>query len=52
MSIKGIKEALARKRQAQNPTQTTDDSEVKITKVAPVKVAANKPQKRAAGRGR
>lgn len=52
MSIKGIKEALARKKQSQQPGQTQDDLDIKVTRVAPVKVAAKRPPKRATGRGR
>ena len=53
MSIKGLKEALARKRAQQNPdTKTIDGAEVKVTATAPVRVGGSKPQKKAAGRGR
>jgi hypothetical protein len=53
MSIKGLKEALAKKRAQQNPdTKTTDGTEVKITATAPVRVGNNRPQKKTTGRGR
>jgi len=53
MSIKGLKEALARKRAQQNPdAKTTEGAEAKITATAPVRVGGRKPQKKAAGRGR
>ena len=53
MSIKGLKEALAKKRAQQNPdTKITDGTEVKITNTTPVRVGGTKPQKKAAGRGR
>jgi len=53
MSIKGLKEALARKRAQQNPdAKTTEGAETKITATAPVRVGGSKPQKKAAGRGR
>jgi len=53
MSIKGLKEALAKKRAQQNPdTKTTDGAEVKITNTTPVRVGGNKPQKKVTGRGR
>ena len=53
MSIKGLKEALARKQAQQNPgAKTTDGTEAKITATAPVRVGGSKPQKKAAGRGR
>ena len=53
MSIKGLKEALARKQAQQNPEiKTADGAEVKITATAPVRVKGSKPQKKAAGRGR
>ena len=53
MSIKGLKEALAKK-QAQQRTDgdAKDGTEPKITPTAPVRVGSNKPQKRASGRGR
>ena len=52
MSIKGLKEALARKQQRENPEKHTDDADIKVTRTPAVKVSANKPQKRASGRGR
>lgn len=53
MSIKGLKEALAKKKAQQPGGQKTDNnSEVKITPVAPVRVGGNKPQKKVTGRGR
>ena len=53
MSIKGLKEALARKQAQQNPdTKTTEGAEVKVIATAPVRVGGTKPQKKAAGRGR
>jgi hypothetical protein len=53
MSIKGLKEALAKK-QAQNQPQNQEpgSSEVKITPTAPVRVGGNRPQKKVTGRGR
>jgi len=53
MSIKGLKEALARKQAQQHPDSASKDStEAKITPTAPVRVGGSKPQKKAAGRGR
>ena len=53
MSIKGLKEALARKRQQQQPDDAVKDSTVtKITPTTPVRVGSRKPEKKAAGRGR
>jgi len=53
MSIKGLKEALAKKQAQQHPDSTAKDSTgTKITPTAPVRVGASKPQKKAAGRGR
>ena len=53
MSIKGLKEALARKQAQQHPDGTAKDSTgAKITPTAPVRVGGKKPQKKAAGRGR
>jgi hypothetical protein len=53
MSIKGLKEALARKQAQQHPDGTAKDSAgTKITPTAPVRVGGSKPQKKAAGRGR
>lgn len=52
MSIKGLREALAKKQKSQNPEQQTDDSDVKIMRTPSIKVTANKPQKRVTGRGR
>ena len=53
MSIKGLKEALARKRAHENPdARAAEGTEAKITATAPVRVGGNKPQKKAAGRGR
>jgi hypothetical protein len=53
MSIKGLKEALARKQAQQQPDGTVKDSTgAKITPTAPVRVGGTKPQKKAAGRGR
>ena len=52
MAIKGLKEALAKKRAQQNPeNQDSTDADVKITPTRPVRVG-NKPPKRSAGRGR
>ena len=51
MSIKGLKEALAKK-QAQNQPQKQDNGEIKVVPTAPVRVGSNRPQKKAAGRGR
>jgi len=53
MSIKGLKEALARKQAQQHADSTAKDgAEAKITPTAPVRVGGNKPEKKAAGRGR
>jgi len=53
MSIKGLKEALARKQAQQNPdVKTAEGTEAKITATAPVRVGANRPQKKVTGRGR
>jgi hypothetical protein len=52
MSIKGLKEALARKQRIKNPEHHSDDPEIKVTRTPPVKVAGNKPQKKVTGRGR
>jgi hypothetical protein len=53
MSIKGLKEALARKQAQQHPDGTVKDSTgAKITPTAPVRVGSSKPEKKAAGRGR
>ena len=53
MAIKGLKEALAKKRAKQHPeNQEGVDAEVKITPTAPVRVGNNKPQKKVTGRGR
>ena len=53
MSIKGLKEALARKQAQQHPDGTVKDSaETKITPTAPARVGGRTPEKKAAGRGR
>ena len=53
MSIKGLKEALAKKKAQQSGSQRSDsDGEIKITPIAPVRVGGNKPQKKVTGRGR
>jgi len=52
MSVKGLKEALAKKQKIQNPEQHTEDPDIKITRTPSIKVTANKPQKRVTGRGR
>ena len=53
MAIKGLKEALAKKRAKQHPENLEDaDAGVKVTHTAPVRVGGNKPQKKATGRGR
>jgi hypothetical protein len=53
MSIKGLKEALARKQAQQNPdTKSTEGAEVKVTATTPVRVGGSKPQKKVTGRGR
>lgn len=52
MSIKGLKQALAKKQKSQNSEQQTENLDVKIPRTLPVKVTANKPQKRVTGRGR
>ena len=52
MAIKGLKEALAKKRAQQNPeNQDSTAADVKITPTPPVRVGT-KPPKRSAGRGR
>ncbi len=53
MAIKGLKEALAKKRAKQHPeNQEGVDADIKITPTAPVRVGGNKPQKKVTGRGR
>ena len=52
MAIKGIKEALARKRAQQQPDNKDSDQDIKVVGTAPVKVGGNKPQKKVTGRGR
>ena len=53
MAIKGLKEALAKKRAKQHPEHEEGvDAEIKITPVKPVRVGGNKPQKKVTGRGR
>lgn len=53
MSIKGLKEALAKKQAQQHPDSAVKDSTgAKITPTAPVRVGGNKPQKKVTGRGR
>ena len=53
MSIKGLKEALAKKQAQQHPDGTAKDSaEAKLTPTAPVRVGNNRPQKKVTGRGR
>lgn len=53
MSIKGLKEALVRKRAQQNPDiNTPEAAEAKITAIKPVRAGSAKPQKKAVGRGR
>jgi hypothetical protein len=53
MSIKGIKEALAKKLSAQDKNnQSPDKTDVKINKTPPVVVGNGKPLKKSAGRGR
>ena len=53
MSIKGLKEALAKKQAQQHPdTASRDSTGTKITPTAPVRVGGSKPEKKAAGRGR
>lgn len=53
MSIKGLKEALAKKQAQQHPDGVAKDgAEAKIFRTAPVRVGPSKPQKKAAGRGR
>ena len=52
MSIKGLKEALARKQAQQQPEGAAKDSAgTKIIPTAPVRVGGSKPEKKAAGRG-
>ena len=53
MAIKGLKEALAKKRAKQHTENLEEvDAEVKVARTAPVRVGGNKPQKKATGRGR
>jgi len=53
MAIKGLKEALAKKKAKQHPeNQEGVDADVKLTPTAPVRVGGNKPQKKVTGRGR
>ena len=53
MSIKGLREALAKKQAQQQPDGAVKDSTgTNITPTAPVRVGSKKPQKKAAGRGR
>jgi len=53
MSIKGLKEALARKQTQQQAEGAAKDSAgTKIIPTAPVRVGGSKPEKKAAGRGR
>ena len=53
MSIKGLKEALAKKQAQQQPDGSAKDSTAtKITPTTPVRVGGNKPQKKVTGRGR
>ena len=53
MSIKGLKEALAKKQAQLRPdSDAKDGNDPKITPTAPVRVGSKKPHKRAAGRGR
>ena len=52
MAIKGLKEALAKKRAQHDPgNQDNTDADVKVKPVQPTR-SGSKPQKRAAGRGR
>ena len=52
MAIKGLKEALAKKRAQQHPENRDPDSEVRVANTPPVRPGGSKPQKKAAGRGR
>lgn len=53
MSIKGLKQALERKKAQQHPEgKLTDGSEIKIIPTTPVRAGGNKPQKKVTGRGR
>ena len=53
MSIKGLREALAKKQAQQQPDGAVKDSTgAKITPTVPVRVGGSKPEKKAAGRGR
>lgn len=53
MAIKGLREALEKKRAQQNPNSEAGiDADIKITPTRPVKVSGNKPQKKVTGRGR
>jgi hypothetical protein len=53
MSIKGLKEALAKKQAQQHADGTAKDSTgARITPTASMRVGPKKPEKKAAGRGR
>ena len=52
MAIKGLKEALAKKRAQQQPAREGDDAVTNAMPTAPTRPTSNKPPKRSAGRGR
>ena len=52
MSIKGLKEALAKKRQQQQPARNADGTVDTNSPGTQQKPTSNRPEKRAAGRGR
>ena len=52
MAIKGLKEALAKKRQSQQPVTNSDGATDATVPAAPQRPTSNRPTKRAAGRGR
>jgi hypothetical protein len=52
MAIKGLKEALAKKRAQQQPAANTDGTTDTAVPTAPQRPTSNRPTKRAAGRGR
>lgn len=52
MSIKGLKQALAKKQtQQQSKNRQVENNDIKVNQTAPVKLG-NKPQKKVTGRGR
>lgn len=52
MAIKGLKEALAKKRSQQQPSREGDEVSTSAVPAAPTRPTTNKPQKRVTGRGR